>query len=319
MKRIQLENRNDLKSEIPLNTPYVIFVDPSSYCNFACRFCMNSKIQDREIMRPALFYRIIDSLQDFEKPIKVLRLYGFGEPLMHKHFEWLVAHAKRSKKILSVDTTTNASLLTPARSERIITSGIDRINISIEGMNDTHYKEFAQTKIPIFQKIIDNVAHLYLISRNKTIIFVKINGDYLLDEEKEQFTHIFSQISDGIDIEHTMNCWYDIQVENVNKEVGIYGQELQDVKVCPYIFYSIMIHADGIVSKCFLDWNKKMIVGNANKESIEKIWNGPAMYEARVRMLEGDPPEICKQCQQLKAGMPVDLDHDKDELLRRFK
>ena len=37
--RINLEGRTPLETVIPLQTPYVVFVDPASACNFICKFC----------------------------------------------------------------------------------------------------------------------------------------------------------------------------------------------------------------------------------------------------------------------------------------
>jgi hypothetical protein len=37
--RINLEGRTPLETVIPLQTPYVAFVDPASACNFNCKFC----------------------------------------------------------------------------------------------------------------------------------------------------------------------------------------------------------------------------------------------------------------------------------------
>jgi MoaA/NifB/PqqE/SkfB family radical SAM enzyme len=99
MKRIQLENRTNLKSEIPLEAPYCIFIDPSSACNFKCKFCMNHKIQNPQIMNFELYKSIIDSLQEFENPIKTIRLYGFGEPLINKNFCDMARYTKQSNKV----------------------------------------------------------------------------------------------------------------------------------------------------------------------------------------------------------------------------
>ena len=37
--RINLEGRTPLQEVIPLATPFIIFVDPASACNFSCSFC----------------------------------------------------------------------------------------------------------------------------------------------------------------------------------------------------------------------------------------------------------------------------------------
>ena len=37
--RIELENRTKLEEVFPLDTPFLIFLDPSDLCNFQCKFC----------------------------------------------------------------------------------------------------------------------------------------------------------------------------------------------------------------------------------------------------------------------------------------
>lgn len=313
MKRIQLENRTDLKSEIPLEAPYVLFIDPSSACNFNCKFCMNDRIRDKQVMDFALYRSIIDSLNEFKTPIKTIRLYGFGEPLINPKFPEMVAYAKRSPKVLSVDTTTNASLLNPELNERIIESGIDRINISIEAIGSKKYEEFTGRPVD-FIKLVDNIEHLYSI-KGKTTIFVKANG--LDDQDRKFFYSIFKPISDGCDIEHVMSCWYDVSVENVNHEVGVYGQPRESVGICPYIFYSLTIQPNGEVSVCFLDWDKRMVVGDVREQSIKTIWDSNLLRSFRVGMLLGQKNSICANCDQLRAGMPVNLDAHAAEILSK--
>lgn len=316
MKRIQLENRTDLKSEIPLESPYVLFIDPSSSCNFRCKFCMNDHIKHRQIMDFGLYRSIIDSLSEFNNPIKVIRLYGFGEPLINPKFCDMVQYAKRSDKVIAVDTTTNASLLNPALNEQLIESGIDRINISINGIGSKGYKDFTGVDID-FQRLCKNLDHLYSI-RGNTVIFIKVNGDYLNEVDKKLFKEIFTPISDGCDIEYSMSCWYDIDVPNKNNILGVYGQPRESVNVCPYIFYSLMIQPSGEVSVCFLDWDKRMIVGDVREDPISRIWRSGVLRDFQKSMLRGVKNDICANCDQLRAGMPVNLDAHAAEILQKI-
>jgi MoaA/NifB/PqqE/SkfB family radical SAM enzyme len=320
MKRIQLEKRTDLKSEIPLETPYCIFVDPSSCCNFKCTFCMNQKMKVANVMKFDLFQKVIDDLQEFKSPVKTIRLYGFGEPLINPRFCDMVKYAKSSDRVLGVDTTTNASLLDDNLIASLVDSEIDRINVSVEAMSTEKYVSFTRNKSVSFEEIVQNVGKLFGAKR-KTVIFAKINGDYLSEDEKRRFIETFSPITDGCDIEHTMNCWRDFQVDNVNKEVGIYGQPLKEVMVCPYVFYSFMVHSDGYASLCFLDWNKKLIVGDAKNESLKSLWQDAAFDKFRKMMLHKERKDnpICRNCQQLVAGMPVDLDDHAEGILKRLQ
>ena len=119
--RIDIHDRLELKNALPLRTPYVIHIDPSDTCNFRCKFCPSGNPELMQKTRGRghgpmdfdLYKGIIDSLQEFPDPIRVIRLYKEGEPLVNKHFADMVRYAKSSSKVLRVDTTTNASLLTP--------------------------------------------------------------------------------------------------------------------------------------------------------------------------------------------------------------
>ena len=150
--RIDIHDRLELKEALPLRTPYVIYIDPCDTCNFRCKFCPSGNL---ELMKKTkgrghgpmdfeVYKRIIDSLGDFPDKVRVVRLYKEGEPLLNPRFADMVRYAKESGHCLRVDTTTNASLLTPEKSLEIIDAGLDRLNISVEGVNAEQYR-----KIPL--------------------------------------------------------------------------------------------------------------------------------------------------------------------------
>jgi radical SAM protein with 4Fe4S-binding SPASM domain len=326
--RIDLENRTKLETVIPLNVPFVIFVDPSDVCNFQCKFCPTG---DRKLMKETLgrnhglmdfnlYKKIVNDICQFEKPIKVLRLYKDGEPLLHPRFAEMIRYAKEKKCAERIDTTTNASLLTPKKNIEIIKAGIDRINISIEGVNEQQYLEFSKYKIN-FKDLVKNITHLYRNRKNCEII-IKINGDTISEEDKKRFYKIFGDIADGVYIEHVMSCWPEFELKGVevNQEVGIYGQPIKEVQVCPYVFYSFSINSDGSVSACFLDWARKLIIGDVKKESVKDIWNGEKLLNYQKMFLEKKRKEhpVCGNCGQMSHGMPDDIDVYAEELLNKL-
>ena len=106
-----------------------------------------------------MFKKIVDDICEFDEPIKVLRLYKDGEPLLNPHFVDMIKYAKEKGCCDRVDTTTNAALLTHDLSLKIIEAGLDRINISIEGMTEDQYMEFSGAKID-FKKLVDEIDFL---------------------------------------------------------------------------------------------------------------------------------------------------------------
>lgn len=323
--RIQLEDREPLDKAIPLSTPWVIGVEPTDVCNFRCKFCPSSDVKllrsvgrPRDFMRFPLFKKIVDDICEFDKPIKVLRLYKDGEPLLNSNFAKMVKYAKDSGCCERVDTTTNGSMLNPKMNLEIVEAGLDRINISVNGVNAEQYLEFSRYKID-YGLFLDNIGDLY-DNKGDCEIIIKIDGDFLNEEDKQKFLDLFGDICDGIAIEHTMNCWYDFDGPKQNEEFGIYGQPIHEVEVCPYPFYSMSINVDGKVSLCFLDWARKMIIGNVKEHSVKYIWNSfPLRFYQQVFLTKNRHMKpICRNCNQLSHGMPVDLDDKAEEILLRM-
>lgn len=327
--RIDLKNRTKLETVIPLRTPFIINIDPCDTCNFQCKFCPTG---DRELMKRTpgrghgvmdfdLYKKIIDDLDEFEDKVKVIRLYKDGEPLINPHFVDMVKYAKESGHCDRVDTTTNASLLTPELGKRIADAGLDRINISIEGVNAQQYADFSRYKTD-YSTIVNNVASFYE-NRGNCEMIVKINGDILTEEQKQEFLDTFGNITDGIFIESIMDCWptFEQKKVEVNQERGIYGQEIREVLTCPYVFYSFPINSDGTASVCFLDWSRKMIIGDAKTQSVKEIWDGKVMREYQLMFLRGERKKhpICGVCGQMKQGAPDDIDAFADDLLKKYQ
>jgi MoaA/NifB/PqqE/SkfB family radical SAM enzyme len=327
--RIDLLNRTRLETVIPLNVPFIINVDPADTCNFQCKFCptgdrtLMAKTPGRShgVMDFELYKKVIDDICEFEKPIKVLRLYKDGEPLLNSRLAEMIRYARQKKCAERIDTTTNATLLTPAINIELIEAGLDRINISIEGVNAGQYREFSKYKID-FEAFVGHIGHLYENKKNCELI-VKINGDLLSDEDKNKFYEIFGDIADGVYIEHVMSCWPEFEIKGVevNQEFGIYGQQIKEVMVCPYVFYSFSINSDGSASACFLDWSRKLIIGDVKTESVKNIWLGTRLkeYQEMFLMKKRNRHSVCGNCGQMSQGQPDDIDSFAEVLLKRLK
>jgi nucleoside-diphosphate-sugar epimerase/MoaA/NifB/PqqE/SkfB family radical SAM enzyme len=316
--RINTEGRTKLEEAIPLETPLILFVDPSSSCNFKCKFCPTG---DPDLIRETgrwqgqlewdLYVKIIEDLKAFEKPLKVMRLYKDGEPLLNTHFADMVRLAKQSGVAETVDTTTNGFLLSPKVIQPVLEAGLDRINISVDGLSDEQFFEFTGRRVD-FNKFVENIKLLYAAKGNCEIS-IKIAGDQMSDDDKKKFYDTFGNSADRIFIENMAPCWPEFDVEercDITISQGIYDQPIGEVNTCPYIFYSMAVNAEGLVSLCFLDWARKLLIGDVRTESLAEIWNGENLHRHRLAHLEGrrkDDP-FCGQCGQLSHCSPDNID-----------
>jgi radical SAM protein with 4Fe4S-binding SPASM domain len=327
--RINLEGRTRLEEMIPLSTPMVLFVDPASVCNFQCAFCPTG---DRELikgtgrfvgrMKFELFKKVIDDLADFDRPIKVLRMYKDGEPFLNNDLAKMIEYAKQSNRVDYIDTTTNGSLLKPERMGPIIKAGLDKINISIDGMNREQYLKFTNFDFN-FGAFVENVKWLYE-NKNQCEIVIKIPKQLITEAQQKTFFDTFGDYCDRISLENFAPCWPDFNVEartGVTITEGIYNQPISYTETCPYIFYGMSVNADGLVSSCFLDWERKLLVGDVRTERLVDIWNSDRFNKLRLQHLDGKRREntVCSKCGQLSHCLPDNIDPYRNVLVEKFK
>jgi radical SAM protein with 4Fe4S-binding SPASM domain len=80
------------------------------------------------------------------------------------------------------------------------------------------------------------------------------------------------------------------------------------------------VNADGLVSSCFLDWGRKLIVGDVRRQSMREIWNSDAFNALRMQHLEGKRREnpVCGACGQLTHCLPDNVDQHREMLRLRM-
>ncbi len=325
------KDRVRLKTVIPLDTPYLVFIDPSSVCNLSCKFCPcgggNKEVWSSEkktnIMSYELYRKIVDELAEFPRKIKTLRLYKEGEPLINKRLPDMIYFARKKDIADKIDFTTNGTLLTHDLSLALMDAGVDRINISIEALNEKDYESVSGIKID-YDKFIDNLQFLYE-NRGNCHIFMKISDCGLNGRPEEEFYKKFENMADELSVEYITPVWPNFEVSKVaqNGTYDIYGslmEQRSSAMVCPYLFYSMCVNSDGSVSACFMDWNHKLIIGNIHEESLVSIWNGNSLTEMRRNhlMLKKDCYSACADCGQLKYAVLDNIDEYREELLKHF-
>jgi radical SAM protein with 4Fe4S-binding SPASM domain len=327
--RSRLANeRADLGSIAPLAAPFVLIVDPASHCNFECKFCPTGEPALIEAtgryqgpMAFETFTKIIDDLEEFDDGVRVLRLYKEGEPLMNKRFADMVAYARASSKVKRIDTTTNGVLLIPKTAEKIVAAGIDQINISVNGIRAEQFLDLVRTKVN-FEKYVENIKHLYSISRGRTEIYVKAIKENLSEDDRKRFLDIFGNIADRVFFEHLFPNWPGFEADIIPKDcaVGLYGDEVIERAACPYIFYSTTINSDGTVSLCVQDWARNLVVGDVTQDTVKEIWLGEKITAHRMAHLSGCRKDdaTCAKCQCMSYGVFDNIDSKAGEIKERL-
>ena len=81
------------------------------------------------------------------------------------------------------------------------------------------------------------------------------------------------------------------------------------------------MNADGLVSSCFLDWGRKLVIGDVRQQSMKEIWTSERMNALRLQHLEGRRRQngVCGNCGQLSHCLPDNIDAHRVPLLEKFK
>lgn len=323
------KNRHELYEVLPLETPYSLFVDVCNACNFKCKFCAiqyaNRELPFKKMsMDYDLFCKIIDDLKKFPSPLKMLRLAGNGESLLNKRFAEMVQYAHMSEVTEWIEFVSNASLLTPELNRKLVTAGLNRIRISIEGIDEQAYYEMSGVKID-WNKFVGNIKDLYDHKGNCEIYIKTVDAAVDTEEKRQRFFSIFGDICDKISIEHVIPIWsgYDEIEENfeITATEGLHGHNIREVKICPFPFYSCIIHPDGEVCVCCSDYERKISMGNVGKESLYDIWNGEKYRRFLAGMVENGYRENhigCSKCEYPRFDAVDDLDTHREELINKF-
>lgn len=292
VNRDRLEKANErtvLSEVVPLKAPYVVFIDPCGACNLSCAFCpcntadfMNA--ERHKMMDMELFEKIVKDLLDFEENVRVINLYGFGEPLLNRKLVEMVRILKVRKVCREIRITTNGLMLTKQLSHELVEAGVDMMRFSIEALNAEEYKRICKVDMD-YRNLIEHIAYLYKISRGTgTKVSVKILNVALRDDSDANcFYDIFEPISDYTYIQDTTQAWaeFDAYVPEGNYEAGNIGDMMDKDKICSFPLTTMTIHSNGAVCVCPQDWKFATKYGEVQNSSLRELW-----YSQRLRGIQ---------------------------------
>lgn len=318
------KDRHKLQEVIPLNTPYTIFIDPSNLCNFKCEFCaahsIDSNLIDKKCMSIELFKKIINDLCEFKQKIKILRITGQGEPLINKYLPEMIRYAKKKDVADFIEIITNGSLFCEENIDEIIDSGVDRIRISVEGINKSSYEEVIGRKFD-FDNFVKNIELLYKHKKSCEIYIKTVDVSVKTEADQNKFYNLFQDKCDKIFIEKITPLWAEFDELNISTDKGVHGEEAKDIKVCPYIFYSFFVNTNGQVTCCCADWKRRYIIGDVNNESLLEIWNGNKLRSFWKDMLFGNKDKylMCKKCTKPNYDCKDNIDDYANDILKKIE
>ncbi|MDP8253473.1 MAG: radical SAM protein [Candidatus Kaelpia aquatica] len=281
--------------------PKYLMIQTVSGCNGSCYFCPHSYLEERtksQQMDFKIFKKIIDECKD-HKDLKVVMPYLMNEPLLDREIDKKIAYIKKRLPQSLVHILTNGSLLDENMGAKLIESGIDWVGFSLHGITENTIKE---TMGLDSEKVLNNISNFMKIAqRDKKdiadfIMLTLIKNERLPEEEFEDAVSFWKRkgIKRISSYSHPISRAGNVPLLDKVRNEGLYG--------CNSIWVDEMMHvlSNGDVVLCCMDWNRDVLLGNIEKDSLYNIWHSKKYNNLRDQINGKVPAEkklICLKCE----------------------
>lgn len=329
--------RQKLSEIIPLDSPLSMYVEPTRICNFKCFYCMHGTrgekggVLDQTGFRLAhmdmeLYEKLVREILSFPTPVKRICFSGLGEPLANPRLPEMIRKLRDAGFTGRIDVISNGSLLTHELSDALIAAGLNRLQISIQGLNQEQYKENCGVEVDI-EKLRGELSYFHEKSQGtETSLFVKIIDVMLKSEaDKERFFQMFSDLCDTIFVEHLV-----IMEQQMGDHGGradhsrnLNGEFVEKREVCGVMFYFLQVNIDGETFPCSTPGlPNSFSMGCVKDHTLQDVWNGTRRNSLMCRNLKDGYVTIpaCKECSSCIAIADDTeyLDDCREEMLARL-
>lgn len=289
---------DNMQDVIPF--PGSLCVEITNHCNLNCTVCYC-----RDMARPKvhmdvnLIKRIIDMAAQYPQTRVIPNLSG--ESLTHPNFFEIVKYAKdKGFKMVAIDS--NGLLLGGNNLEKVFSSGLDDIGISVNAVRPETYEKVVNTDINKLFKVVDDILERRKMSPDlKPSLLVQMVEDEVNKDEIEEYIDFWTnKLTPG----HDAVC---IKRQMDPKGRFIDRSLAENIRIpCYKMWYQLVILSSGKAVMCGFDYDSRFIIGDANKETLYDIWHGEKMMEFRRKHIENrlNEIDICAPCEINQEFIP---------------
>ncbi len=284
-----------------LSFPGHVDIEISSVCNLSCPMCYTTTGEFKEnvskrFMDFDLFKKIVD--QCAENGVYSIRISLRGEAFLHKDVIEMIAYAKNTG-IKEVASLTNLYSLTPEKFDAAMKAGLGWLTISFDGLNEQYESIRKPAK---FNEMYERVKEFKRIKDRHGSIKPVIKIQTLWPAIKDDPLAYYKAFDPYVD-----NIASNPLIDYLNNDDAT-QIEYEDGFVCPVLYQRLVIASDGGVLLCINDEMGKNIIGDANIDSLKKVWHGELITKARQLHLKDNgfmEMQCCRECFLPRKTVPV--------------
>lgn len=290
--------------------PFAASIEPTTACNLSCPECPSGLKQFSRSTGKLGVEENKQMLRNIGKQLFYVNYYFQGEPFLNPNFLQLIKDAKRQR--IYTATSTNAHFITEGNARDIVSSGLDRLIISIDGLTQETYEQYRKngkldkvisgTKalIEAKRKLNSNTPHLIFqflaVKPNEHEIpkVFELAKEMEIDEVRIKSAQLYDYKNGNVLMPE--NPKYSRYVKGKN---GEYKPKYKLTNKCWRMWSSTVLTWDGKVVPCCFDKDAKHVLGCATSTPFRHIWQSPAYKDFRKTVFTSrDQVEICKNCSE---------------------
>ena len=269
-----------MKPEFPdwkaLRSPYPhnLTIDIHSYCNAKCVICPYPQLKDRlpmGWMDEGLFKRIIDEFAEVNRNHDIngeVIFCNMGELFIDPEVFWKLAYVQDAGLRMVVQT--NAALLTPEKTDRLIECGFKGpIYVSFHGITREVYESIMG--LP-YEKTLNNILYLVEKYDRGPIQVRSFSYNWPLGEARKVKEFWAAR---GVNVKLAIPNARTGLLANVRRTSLKYpGPWLRGCKkTLP--FRDMVVAFNGQAVLCCEDMARRGVIGDLSQGSLLEVWNGP--------------------------------------------
>jgi radical SAM protein with 4Fe4S-binding SPASM domain len=290
--------------------PVTISFELTNHCNLKCPECASGSghmKRERGLMDIGLYEKVITELRPY---LFNINLYFQGEPMMHPGFFSFTSFSENLKTVVS----TNGHFLNSENSEKLAVSGVNKLIVSLDGMDQKVYSEYRRNGD--LGKVINGIRSV-AEARDRHHSTMKLELQFLVNRynehqlaEAERFAREMKadlKLKSMLVIDSQYaGTWMpsDKKFARYKNADGHYSIKNSLPSRCLRLWLNPVITWDGKVIPCCFDKDAEFVMGDLNKESFRSIWNGRQYSEFRKKILTGrNKIDICRNCTSGMKGI----------------
>ena len=285
-------------------------IELTNKCPMRCVMCprTNHMTRAQGFMSFDIFKQVVDEFIEVNPEAARTRgafLHHFGESLLHPEIDRFIRYAEENG--VRVKLSVNPLAMKDRVIDLLIAAPPSYLMIALDGHDDESFERIRG--VPNAYDFSVERLNLYLQRKMKANVSTFVELGMIDFGENEDSLHLLRDRWTGVEGIDSVTAkrfiTWDGSVEEINaySPPPVANDEARKHHVLPSChlpWETISITWDGSVVPCCYDYDRRMVLGNVNHQTLTEIWNGEPMRSLREEFRSNAVNNpLCRQCPKL--------------------